>query len=73
MEGFFMPTYEYKCNKCKKWFKSTEVQVDHIESAGTLTEYSHLPGFVKRLFCEADNLQVLCKPCHANKTIEDRK
>jgi len=25
------------------------------------------------LYCEADNLQVLCKPCHKQKTAEERK
>ncbi len=62
----------YKCASCKKLFKSTEVQVDHITPAGTLKTYSDLPKFVKNLFCEADNLQVLCKTCHNVKTKEDR-
>lgn len=63
----------YECASCHSLFKSTEVQVDHINPAGTLTKYSDLPGFVKRLFCEADNLQVLCKSCHDVKTKEERK
>jgi len=63
----------YECASCSKTFKSTEVNVDHIEPAGSLTKYSDLPGFVKRLFCEADNLQVLCKSCHDVKTKEERK
>jgi 5-methylcytosine-specific restriction endonuclease McrA len=64
--------WEYQCNCCNEWFKSVDVQVDHIQSAGTLTEYEHLPAFVERLFCEVDNLQVLCKPCHKAKTAEER-
>lgn len=63
--------WEYQCNSCKNYFKSKEVQVDHIESAGKLTSYEHLAGFVKRLFCEADNLQVLCKDCHDKKTLDE--
>jgi 5-methylcytosine-specific restriction endonuclease McrA len=63
----------YKCATCKKNFKSTEVNVDHINPAGTLTKYSDLPKFVQNLFCEADNLQVLCKTCHDKKTKEERK
>lgn len=65
--------WEYQCNCCKKWFKSKDVQVDHIVSAGSLKCYEDLPAFVKRLFCEADNLQVLCKECHHVKTQEERK
>ena len=26
-----------------------------------------------KLYCEANNLQVLCKPCHAVKTAEEKK
>lgn len=65
--------WEYQCAECKEWFKSKEVQVDHIESAGSLKSYEDLPDFVRRLFCEADNLQVMCKPCHKTKTQEERK
>ena len=63
----------YKCAECKKLYKSTEVQVDHIKPAGTLRCYDDLPAFVSTLFCEKDNLQVLCKECHAEKTKEERK
>lgn len=63
----------YKCAECEKLYKSTEVQVDHIKPAGTLRGYDDLPSFVSTLFCEKDNLQVLCKECHAEKTKEERK
>jgi len=63
----------YTCNLCKKTYKSTEVQVDHIKPAGSLRTYADLPLFVQTLFCEKDNLQVLCKECHDTKTKEDRK
>jgi len=46
---------------------------NHIKPAGTLKTYSDLPKFVETLFCEADNLQVLCKECHDVKTKEERK
>jgi 5-methylcytosine-specific restriction endonuclease McrA len=28
---------------------------------------------MNRLYCEAENLQVLCKPCHKDKTNAERK
>lgn len=65
--------FEYRCVGCKKWFPDKEVQVDHIVPAGSLKTYDDLPSFVERLFCEADNLQVMCKPCHQLKTNEERK
>ena len=56
--------FEYQCSECGGWFKGKETEVDHIEPAGELKSYEDLPRFVENLFCEADNLRVLCKKCH---------
>jgi len=64
--------YEYKCSECKKWFKSTEVEVDHIVPVGSLKDYSDLPAFVERLFVSEESLRCICKTCHKIKTKEDR-
>lgn len=60
--------YEYQCNECKGWFAEKQINVDHIVPAGSLNCAQDLPGFVERLFCEIDNLQVLCEKCHDRKT-----
>jgi hypothetical protein len=60
--------FEYQCNKCKNWFPEKQIAVDHVIPAGSLNCYNDLPGFVERLFCETDNLQVLCESCHNTKT-----
>lgn len=65
--------FEYQCNSCKKWFAEKNINVDHIIPAGTLTCANDLPGFVERLFCEVDNLQVLCSGCHNIKTKKERE
>ena len=65
--------FDYQCNICKGWFKGTDVSVDHIVPCGSLQCFADLPGFVERLFCEADGLQVACTTCHQNKTNEDKK
>jgi hypothetical protein len=65
--------FEYQCAKCKKWYQDKEVAIDHIEPAGSLKKYGDLPRFVETLFCEADNLQILCHPCHTVKTAKERK
>ena len=64
----------YECASCNNHFIAKDVQVDHIEPVVDPKE-----GFVgwevyfDRLFCEAENLQVLCTPCHKVKTAEERK
>lgn len=65
--------FEYKCNTCKQWFAEKLINVDHIVGAGSLNCADDLPGFVNRLFCEQDNLQVLCKTCHDEKTKLEKK
>lgn len=65
--------WEYRCASCGKWKPGTNVSVDHIIPAGTLRDFEDLPQFVRLLFCEKDNLQVLCDDCHTIKTNEERK
>jgi hypothetical protein len=43
--------------------------VDHIERVGSVLE----PGYLERLFCHPDGLQVLCQTCHDRKTAKERK
>jgi 5-methylcytosine-specific restriction endonuclease McrA len=64
--------FEYQCNSCKAWFPEKQINVDHIKPAGSLNSSKDLPGFVERLFCEVDGLQVLCEKCHDKKTKADK-
>lgn len=60
--------YEYQCFSCTNWFKASDIEVDHIIPVGSLRCKEDLPEYVERLFCEIDNLQLLCKECHLDKT-----
>lgn len=64
--------FEYQCNQCKKWYADKNVNVDHKIPAGSLNCAEDLPGFVERLFCEVDKLQVLCTQCHNIKTQNEK-
>lgn len=64
--------FEYQCKYCEQWFPEKRVNVDHITPAGTLRSAADLPGFVERLFCEIDGLQVLCSKCHDEKTKKEK-
>lgn len=63
----------YRCASCKEEFTSTNVEVDHIvpvipPSIGFTT----WDNFINALFCDNDNLQVLCIPCHKIKSKQEK-
>ena len=60
----------YRCAICSGEFTSTNVQVDHIVPIGRDLDWN---TFIEALFCEKDNLQVLCKSCHKEKTKSENK
>ena len=60
----------YRCGDCGVDFPQKQVQVDHIEP---ISDWSDWGKAIERLFCETDNLQVLCKPCHKVKSAAERK
>ena len=73
--------FEYQCAACQKWFPLKEegpegkklVQIDHKTGAGSLRSYDDIGPWVKRLTEEDPNAyQVLCLPCHQEKTNTDR-
>ena len=64
----------YECASCKDTFVARDVQVDHIEPVVSPQEgFQDWWTYMNRLYCEAENLQVLCKPCHKEKTNAERK
>jgi hypothetical protein len=63
----------YKCAKCKKHFVAADVQVDHVlPVVDPKVGFVGWDSFIDRIFCEIENLQVLCKPCHKVKTEEEK-
>lgn len=63
----------YKCATCKKHFVAADVQVDHVlPVVDPKVGFIGWDSFIDRIFCEIENLQVLCKPCHKVKTEEEK-
>lgn len=73
------PNFEYQCNMCKGWFRSSDVQVDHINpvmdlnSSPELSEAEWIGEFAVSLLCWEDNLQILCENCHDIKTLDENE
>jgi len=58
----------YKCAHCLEDFPAKGVQVDHILPVVPLFTPYTWDEVIKRMFCEIEGFQVLCRPCHKIKT-----
>lgn len=58
----------YKCFSCSRCFGPKEIEVDHIIPVIPVTGWDSFDKYIERLFCDSNNLQVLCKNCHSIKT-----
>lgn len=59
----------YQCNSCKKIFTGSQINVDHRNPViNVKTSWVSWDHFIKSLFCDVSNLQVLCILCHTAKS-----
>lgn len=64
----------YCCASCKESFPAKDVAVDHKKPVVDPKKgFVDWDLYIERMFCKTSNLQVLCKPCHAIKTKQERK
>lgn len=65
---------KYICASCKKSFVKKDTQLDHkepvIEIGKSSSDYTWYE-LVSRVFCDIDNLEVLCKNCHNKKSAKE--
>lgn len=58
----------YECNSCHKEFVLKDVQVDHKSPIVPVTGFTTWDEVIDNMFCEEDDLQVLCIQCHKIKS-----
>lgn len=58
----------YRCAACQDEFTSKDIEVDHIKPVVPETGFESWDSVITNMFCDEDNLQVLCKPCHKAKS-----
>jgi len=64
----------YHCQLCGQEFTAKDMEVDHINPAvDPIVGFVSWDVFIDRLFCEAHNLQAICKICHKAKSGLERK
>lgn len=54
----------YTCNECKEAFPAKLVEVNHIIPVIPITGFDNWDSVIKRMFCEKEDLEVVCKICH---------
>jgi 5-methylcytosine-specific restriction endonuclease McrA len=66
--GSAMRRVHFECKNCACFFSRDEVHVDHIlPCVDPMHGWQGWDIFIKNLF-DPDRLQILCTPCHAEKT-----
>ena len=58
----------YECGICHNEFPAKEVAVDHINPIIDELGFTTWDSVIENMFCDSDNLQVLCSACHTEKT-----
>lgn len=70
----------HRCSECGDLFPQNQMQADHIKPVVPLEGFDNKVWLeydwnelLQRLYCEADGLQAVCKSCHKEKSLEERK
>lgn len=63
----------YTCAACGNSFPAKLVVVDHREPVVPITGFSEWDTVIRRMYCSAENLQVVCKECHRVKTKQENE
>ena len=58
----------YLCAGCAEEFPAKEVSVDHRIPVVGPEGFIDWNNYIEKMYCEAENLQVLCTACHHEKT-----
>jgi len=63
----------HKCAICSGLFTQSDMKVDHKKPIVDPTVgFTSWDDFIYNLFCEVENLQAVCSPCHDRKTKVER-
>ena len=63
----------YQCAHCKEVFMKKDTCLDHIEPVVPDEGFTTFDSYIERMFCSADNFQILCQRCHDTKSADERE
>lgn len=62
-----------QCHYCGDLFAASNLEVDHVDMAGSCNSWETAAQFLKALLDCNDNWVLACKPCHKAKSLAERK
>ena len=62
------PCKLHLCPVCKALFPQSQMQADHLIPVIPTSGFDSWDGVIKRLYCELDGYEPLCKECHKTRT-----
>lgn len=66
--------WEHQCALCLEWFKASDCVKDHYpRPAGSILCVEDIGQFANNLYCEVDNIRILCDPCHKVHTLAEKQ
>lgn len=63
----------YRCKSCNNLFPSAQIEINHIIPVVPVTGFDNWDNVIKRMFCEKEHLEALCKPCHKSLTLAENQ
>ncbi|MFZ2190079.1 MAG: HNH endonuclease signature motif containing protein [Candidatus Magasanikiibacteriota bacterium] len=64
----------FQCAECLGDFPAKDIQCDHINPVVDPKQgFVSWDVYIERLYCEKENFQILCKPCHLIKSQQEKK
>lgn len=67
------PCNAHLCPICNQQHIEANMAIDHIEPIIPITGHDSYDAIIDRLLCELDGYQVICKPCHKEKSNGENK
>lgn len=64
----------YRCAACRGSYPAKGIQVDHITPViDPAVGFTTWDDVIKRMFCEQEDFQILCRECHQEKTNSEKQ
>ena len=64
----------YECEICEGHFKKNMIDIDHKNPIVNVElGFIDWNNYIENLFCDADDLQGICKTCHSIKTEQEKE